>query len=289
MRLSLVSKVLQDRSPTEVLDVAARSGYDGVEWFCLPQHLPPDTPLPTARDLATRTRDLGLQIPCLSTYAGGFADLSDSQCEAQLDAFRRYLDLAGLFDCPLLRLWPDAMGRTLREPVPDSTLERVATYVRRAAADAGQSNRRIAIEMHQTIGADSALLTKLLSFIDRPNAGVIYDPANLYLAQRPHRLSQDPHLDVLAPRIFHVQLKDGDLHRPTPAHFAHEPALRFGGDFDLLLGEGKVDLKGAVRDLIAAGYNAWLSVETHALPRPDMDSPAIAAHEIVTLRSLLPA
>ena len=287
MKLSLVSKVLQDRPPEQVIDVAALCDYDGVEWFCLPQHLPADTSADTARALAERTADAGLRTSCLSTYTGGFADLDDAACEAQLEDFHRYLRLAELFDCPLLRIWPDTMGRTLREPVPDATLERVATYVRRAADDAAAHGRRIALEMHLTIGADAALLARLLDLVDRPNCGVIYDPANLYLAGFPHLPSEDPLLLALAPRFFHVQLKDGDLLLPTPSHLAQEPTLRFGGSFDLLLGEGKVNLPQALNDLRAAGYDAWLSVETHAAPRPDLPSPAIAAHEINTLRELL--
>jgi sugar phosphate isomerase/epimerase len=291
MNLSLVSKVLQDRSPEDVIDVAARTGYDGVEWFCLPQHLPPDTPPHTAKTLAARLQDHNLRVPCLSTYAGGFADLDDPQSAVQLDDFRRYLDLSHLFDCPLLRLWPDNMGRTLREPVSNSTLERVASFIRRAAEDAAHHGKRVAVEMHQTIGADSHLLTTLLQLVYRPNLGTIYDPCNLYLARRPHRLSDDPHLQTVASagKIFHVQLKDGDLTIPTPPHYQDEPALRHGGSFDLLLGEGRVDLAGCLRDLQAARYDDWLSVETHALPRPNLDSAQIAAREIVSLRSLLSA
>ena len=289
MKLSLVSKVLQDRTPEEVIDVAARCGYDGVEWFCLPQHLPPDTPLAQVQSLAARTRDLGLATACLSTYAGGFADLPDVACEAQLDDFARYLTFAQIFDCPLLRIWPDSMGRFLREPVPDAVLTRVADYLRRAAVLACSTGCRIAIEMHLTIGADAGLITRLLHLVDHPALGIIYDPANLYLARRPHRLSTTPEMRALIPHIFHVQLKDGDLDLPTPPHLRSEPTLRFGGNFDLLLGEGKVDLPGAIHDLLVAGYDSWVSVETHAVPRPTLDSPAIAAQELHTLRHLLKA
>jgi L-ribulose-5-phosphate 3-epimerase len=287
-RVSLVSKVLQDRSAEEVIDVAGRCGYDGVEWFCLPHQLPVETPAARVRDLAARTRDRGLGTACLSTYVGGFADLPDDACERQLEDFRRYVGFAGAFECPLLRLWPDNMGRTLREPVSEETLERAAGYVQQAADIAGASGRRVAVEMHLTIGADAALVSRLLDLVDRANMGVIYDPANVYLARRPHRLAEIlAAAPGLAGRILHVQLKDGDLDRPTPVAFQGEPTLRFGGDFDLLLGEGKVDLRGAIGDLVAAGYDGWYSVETHALPRQGMDSPAIAANEIQTLRALL--
>jgi sugar phosphate isomerase/epimerase len=283
-KISLVSKVLQDRSPEDVIDIAARCGYGGVEWFCLPQHLPVDAPAARVADLATRTRDAGLATVCLSTYTGGFADLPDAACEQQLDAFARYVGFAEALGCPLLRIWPDNMGRELREPVPEAALERVAGYVQRAADLAARRGRNVAVEMHQTIGVDADVVERLLGRVGRPNLGVIYDPANVYLSRRPHRLAAMPRL---APRVLHVQLKDGDLDRPTPPHFQGEPALRFGGDFDLLLGEGKVDLRGALADLAAAGYAGWYSVETHALPRPGLDSAGIAAREIETLRGLL--
>jgi sugar phosphate isomerase/epimerase len=289
MRISLVSKVLQDRSAEEVIDTAARCGYDGVEWFCLPHQLPPDTPEQRVRDLAARTRDSGLETACLSTYVGGFADLPDPACAEQLDDFQRYIAMAVELECPLLRIWPDSMGRTLREPVSLQVLQRVSGYLQYAADMAADAGKSIAVEMHLTIGADAILLGQLLMLMDRPSAGVIYDPANLYLAKRPHLLSDSPELEALAHRIFHVQLKDGDLALPTPAHLAAEPTLRFGGSFDLLLGEGKVDLQGALADLRRTGYDAWISVETHAFPRPHLDSPAIAAHEIQTVRRLLGA
>ena len=180
------------------------------------------------------------------------------------------------------------MGRTLREPVADAVLERVATYLRRAADGAAGEGRRVAVEMHLTIGADAALVSRLLDLVDRPTAGVIYDPANLYLAGRPYRLSADPRAG--RPRGAHLP-RPAQGRRPGSAPprpiSPREPTLRFGGDFDLLLGEGRVDLRGALADLGASGYGGWYSVETHALPRPGLDSAVIAAGEIHTLRRLL--
>src|SRR5436190_6064166 len=117
MKISLASKVLQDRAPEEVVDLAASLGYGGVEWFCLPQHLPPDIPAERLAALGRRTRDAGLATVCLSTYTGGFADLDDAGCREQLRLFARYVEIAAQLGCPLVRLWPDTMGKTLREPV----------------------------------------------------------------------------------------------------------------------------------------------------------------------------
>jgi sugar phosphate isomerase/epimerase len=291
-KVCLASKVVHDRTPEEVVRIAAAAGYGGVEWFCLPQHLPPDTPRATVRHLGDLTRDLGLGTACLSTYVGGFADLSDEACLHQVALFARYVDLAQELDCPLLRIWPDDMGRRLREPVSEAQLARVATYLGLAADRAAQGGRRVAVEMHQTIGVDADLLLRLLELVGRPNVGVIYDPGNLYLARRPYgvealrRFAGDASRPSL---ILHAQLKDATLRRPTPPHLADEPALRFGGDFDLLMGQGEVDLQGAVDGLRAVGYSGWLSVETHALPRPGLESATIAATELRAVRRFIRA
>src|SRR5438046_1248078 len=113
-RISLASKVVSDRRPEEVVDLAATLGFAGVEWFCLPQHLPADAPLASVRDLARRTSDAGLRTACLSTYVGGFVEADDAACQRQLDVLDRYLEFAVILDCPILRVWPDMMGKTLR-------------------------------------------------------------------------------------------------------------------------------------------------------------------------------
>jgi L-ribulose-5-phosphate 3-epimerase len=283
VRISLASKVVSDRSPEEVIRIAGALGYGGVEWFCLPQHLPPETTAARADDLAARTRDAGLATVCLSTYVGGFVEADDAECARQLTLLDRYLDLAARLDCPILRVWPDMLGRTLREPVPADALARAADWVGRAADRAARAGRTLGMEMHLTIGADADLLLGLLDAIGRPNVGAIYDPGNLHLARRPYGPET---IAGLADRIVHVQLKDASLSRPTPAHLVDEPTLRFGGDFDLLTGQGEIDFVPLFRAFDQVGYRGWYSVECHAQPRPGLDSAAIAAAEIETLRRL---
>jgi L-ribulose-5-phosphate 3-epimerase len=286
MRVSLASKVLQDRGPDEVIRQAGALGFGGVEWFCLPQHLPPDTPPARARELATRSRDAGLATVCLSTYVGGFVEADDAECGRQLDLLDRYLEIAALLDCRLLRVWPDMMGRTVRAPVAAEALARAAHWIGLAADRAGAADRALGIEMHLTIGADPALLASLLDLVGRPNVGAIYDPGNLHLAKAPYGPAT---IEQLGRRIRHVQLKDVSLSRPTPPHLRGEPTVQFGGDFDLLTGEGEVDLVPLFRAFRSIDYDGWYSVECHAQPRPGLDSVQIAAAELATLRRLYAA
>jgi sugar phosphate isomerase/epimerase len=283
VRISLASKVMQDRSPEDVIETAGRLGYGGVEWFCLPQHLPPETTAARAGDLAARTRDAGLATVCLSTYVGGFVEADDAECARQLTLLDRYLELAARLDCPVLRVWPDMMGRTLREPVPADARARAADWMGRATERAAGVGRTLGVEMHLTIGADVELLLGLFDAVDRPNLGAIYDPGNLHLARRPYGPET---IARLAGRIVHVQLKDASRSRPTPPHLADEPTLRFGGDFDLLTGEGEIDFGPLLRAFAQIAYRGWYSVECHAQPRPGLDSAGIAAAEIEALRRL---
>ncbi len=284
MKISLASKVLQDRSPEEVIECAGALGFGGIEWFCLPQHLPAGISADRLADLARRTRDAGLTTVCLSTYVGGFAEADDAEATTQLAALDRYLAISETLDCSVLRIWPDLLGRKIREPVSDALLKRTADWLRRGADRAAAAGRTLGIEMHLTIGADVELLTRLLALIDRPNIGAIYDAGNLHLARLPYGPET---IHRLGERIIHVQVKDASRSRPTPPHLRNEPTLRFGGDFEVLLGEGEIDFPRLFSALRNVGYQGWYSVECHAPPRPGLDSVGIAAAELTTLRRLL--
>ena len=285
-RISLASKVVADRSADEVIDIAGRLGFGGIEWFCMPQHLPADTSPARARELAARTRDAGHATVCLSTYVGGFADVDDAEAARQLEALDRYLALADTFDCPVLRVWPDTMGKKILEDPTDAQIERAATWLARCTDRAAASGRTIGLEMHLALSADVAILDRLFAQVDRPNLAAIYDPGNICLAKLPHGADV---VRRLGSRIVHVQLKDVSRSRPTPAHLAGEPTVRYGGDFDLLFGEGELDLPPILAALDEVGYQGWFSVECHALPRPNLDSAAIAAHDLAYIRSALRA
>jgi sugar phosphate isomerase/epimerase len=176
------------------------------------------------------------------------------------------------------------MGRTVRAPVEDRAVNRAAVWMTIAADRAAAAGCGVAMEMHLTIAADVALVERMLETAGRPNLGAIYDPGNLRLARLPYGSDV---VERLGDRIVHVQLKDVSSARSTPTHLAGEPALLFGGDFDLLLGEGEMDFVPLLQALRRGGYAGWYSVECHARPRPGLDSVAIARHELGGVACLL--
>jgi inosose dehydratase len=192
--------------------------------------------------------------------------------------------MAAVFGCPVLRVWPDMMGRTVRAPVDYRTLGRAADWMGIAADRAAAAGCGVAMEMHLTVAADVALVERLLDAAGRPNLGAIYDPGNLHLARLPYGPDV---VQRLGSRILHVQLKDVSRARPTPAHLIGEPTLLLGGDFELLIGEGEMEFVPLLQALRDGGYAGWYSVECHAPPRANLDSATIASRELATVRRLL--
>lgn len=269
LKLALSSKVLQDQPLEEVITIAARCGYTGVELFGLPNHLPVDTPRERVQTLARRCADLGLTVVSLCTYVGGFAEGSDAENERQLEAFRRYLEIAPLLGCDLIRLWPDKLGT---RPLRLDHWLRAAHYLARAADEALRAGCRVLLECHLALTATTDRALRLLRLIDRPNVVLTYDPGNMYLAGDRCDRAQ---VLRLAPYIANVQIKDA-ARQPTPTH-------------DCLLGEGEIDYRPILQALREIGYQGFYCAEAHKVPRPDLPSAAIAAHEYQALRALLEA
>lgn len=271
-RLGLTSKVVQDLPLRECIQVAASLGYSGLELFGVPNHLPLDTPLQDAAAAAELCQDLGLRVVTICTYAGGFGDAGDRECERQLDSFRRYVDLAHVLDCDMIRLDPEGLPseRRLRE---DHWLR--SAYYLGAAADIGLSEGvRLLIENHEKMTGTIDDTLRLLHLIDRPNVVVNFDPANLYRSGGPYGAEG---VAKLFPWIANVQVKDA----------RREGDARPGGAYDVLLGEGEVDHRSYVDALLERGYDGFFMCECHKFPTPELPSREIARREGEWLRRLL--
>ena len=68
---------------------------------------------------------------------------------------------------------------------------------------------------------------------------------------------------------------------------AVKPGAAQADEEEQVLEHGRDIMPGTRSSWPAGVFRPHNSVETHCLPRPDLDSPAIAAHEIQTLRRLL--
>jgi sugar phosphate isomerase/epimerase len=281
LNVGLSSKVVTDRALDDVLEVAARCGYTGLELFGVPNHLPPDLPAPRVREVRRRCDDLGLSVVTLCTYVGGFAEASDAEAAAELETYRRYVEIANLLGCDLIRLWPDHLGRNLSTPREDHWL-RAAHYLREAADVGLRAGTRVLIENHRTMTVNVDASLRLIRLIDRPNVVFNFDPGNMYLAGEEYGRAV---VHCFHGRIGNVQVKEASRGAATAG--SADATLASGGSYDLLLGEGNIDHQSYLGALAEIGYDGYYMAECHKTPTAEWPSDRIAEHECRALRQLL--
>lgn len=131
---------------------------------------------------------------------------------------------------------------------PEACFSRVATALRDLAERASKHGLLIGLENEHACNiATAAESAHLLEAVKHPNLGLIWDPANAYVAGE----NPFPGGYKLLPvrRIVHVHVKDCLMH----GHQAEWTPV----------GEGEIDWKGQMRALFDDGYRGYISLETH--------------------------
>jgi sugar phosphate isomerase/epimerase len=172
-----------------------------------------------------------------------------------LRRIKPYLDLALALNAPLIRV-----ALKTEEDIP---------WAQRAADEAAERSLKLVHQCHtQSLFETVEGIERTLRRIDRPNFGLVYEPANLELCGQDYR--QDT-IRRLAPWIFNVYLQnqvlkpDGKLRLPTwcrgPAAFDLIPISQAGG----------IDFAAVFEGLAAIGYRGPVTVhqariENESLP-----------------------
>jgi sugar phosphate isomerase/epimerase len=156
----------------------------------------------------------------------------------------------------------------LREPTDDATsFGRVVELLRQTAETAAARGFTVQLENLPGTWADTAdNCLALLTAVDHPAFGYIWDVGNLYDAEPVHFRAG---YDKLRPFIRNVHLKDG----------AYEDGRMVWKHF----GQGQTDIRGQIAALKADGYVGTLTVEAKCEPQTDEDFPTSLRY----LRSLL--
>lgn len=281
-RIGLSTKVTTDRSMRETAEIAARAGYTGLEIFGVENHLPPTTTAAQARDFRRLFDDLGLSTVTICSYVGGFAEGSDVEAKEQLATFDRYLEIAGILGCDMVRIWADRLGRSVSEPREDHFL-RAAHYLAIAADRGAEVGVKVLLENHLAMTINPDMTLKLIRSIDRPNVVVNFDPGNMYLAGEPYGRAAALRM---RPHIGNVQVKEGSK-KGLPVVPGADATLSRGGSYDLLLGEGDMDHMSYLRALRESGYDGYYMAECHKHATAEWPSDRIAEHEHSKMVELL--
>ena len=204
-----------------------------------------------AREIAQFSKDEGRRVyACSTPVFKCYLDDASGIAEHQ-DIFRRSLDLAHSMNCDLLRVFTFLREYT---PLDASKTRRVADHLRELQEIASGSGLRIGIENeHSCLVATADELLALLDELPGKEVGAVWDPCNvLYVSNAPL-----PSLEAvyeLAPRIFHVHVKDAVRQVPKLGEL---PAA------GVPVGVGEVDWRSQFRALSECGYEGAFALETH--------------------------
>ena len=168
------------------------------------------------------------------------------------EIFKRSLDVARTLHSDLLRVFT-----FLRQPNPlePTRLARVKEHILGLVDLAKGSGVRIGIENeHSCLTGTIEEMQAVLSGLPADRVGAIWDPCNvLYIPEASPPKPEN--ITALAPRLFHLHLKDS----------VRRPPAKPGGlvAVGTPVGIGEVDWRAHLRALQASGYQGMLSLETH--------------------------
>ena len=225
------------------LDYAAETGFEAVELQCA-DVWPKDCADPEQQ--AERVRGLlqqrGLNISALAA-GNDFVQLDPEAIRAQVERMARICRLARIVGANIIR----TEGGAHKDTVPaDREVEAMAGCLQRCAEFIERDGMYLAVDNHGYVTNDAELQLRLFEMVGCPNVGANMDTMN-YRWMGHSVETCNRFYDLIAPRTFHVHLKDGTGSQSE-----------YVGN---VLGEGELELGRALAALQKAGYDGTLCAE----------------------------
>jgi sugar phosphate isomerase/epimerase len=241
----------------EILDFAAREGFDGVELVSdWPQGGYPESSNASRVRALRRLYDAyGLTIFSMQLGADGAFAPDEGIRRDWIHGFRDRVALAKQLGCECLGIWP---GGGLRGQTLDQALDRLATSFREAAGIAQDSGILTAFEIEPPFVFNTEdHVRRILSQTAHPNLKAIYDPSHYDLMNgslgRPHEMLAR----IGVEHIGYLHLTDTD------------GTLRNGGTSKhLACGDGHAQIGESLRVLREGGFRGWIMIDAWEIPDP---------------------
>ncbi|MCC7376951.1 MAG: sugar phosphate isomerase/epimerase [Verrucomicrobiales bacterium] len=241
----------------EVLDFAAREGFDGIElvgdW---PQGgYPASTESERLRALRRLYDGFGLRIFSIQLGAEGAFSPVAAERDRWLAEARDRLQLAKSLGASCTGLWP---GGGLRGQTLDEALKQLTNTFREAAKIAQDLGILLAFEIEPPfVFRTEEHVHRILAETGHPNFKVIYDPSHFDVMNgstgKPHEMLKR----VGVANVGYLHLTDTD------------GTLRDGGTSKhLAAGEGHANLMESFRVLREGGFNGWIMIDSWEIPDP---------------------
>ena len=230
MKLGLCTIAFQEKPLEEAIDIAADYGFDGIELWGKPPHLPADYDENYAKNVREMAQRKGLVISAFGSYINPLMQLHQKYFE---EAFEIARDLG----TDLVRIWSG--GGPSRSIAP---ADKRLIHFRLVSITqwANFRNIRIGLEMHNNQYTDSvATILEMIEEIGLPALKTYYQPLARSDADEPYAAAEK-----LAPHIVNVHAQNFDESgKACP------------------IADGVVDYARIVETLKNADYDGYLEVE----------------------------
>jgi len=231
-KAGLCTIAFQERPLTEVLELAAEVGFDGVEPWGKPDHLPLTRTDDEVKAIRDRIAGLGIE----TSHYGCYVRLGDGQAVEDKDKdMDRAIRITRLLDTNICRIWA---GTKNSELLSEDEWKLMVDDGRRFCARAEDEGVLLAIEMHSNSVTDKAsAAVELIERVGSPALKLNYQILNN---------SEDPYerARIAAPHVVMVHAQNESAGRGQP-----------------LVCEGTVDFSKIYSILKPFGFKGYFEVE----------------------------
>jgi sugar phosphate isomerase/epimerase len=163
-KVALCTIAFQDRPFFEVLELAASVGFNGVEPWGKPDHLPLTAADERVREVKRKLDSLGLTC----SHYGSYLRLGEDKAAARQKAdMIRSIDIARMLGTKIIRIWA---GNKNSEELSADEWSRIVSDARQYCALAESAGVLLAMEMHgNTLTNRSSAMLELIRQVNRPS------------------------------------------------------------------------------------------------------------------------
>ena len=248
-----------DWSFDTIVNFAAANNYNGIEVRGIKRELDlPKCPEFNSKENIQNSLKLmqskGLKFVDLGSSAE-MHHIDETEKQKNLDAAKRFIDLAQQLNCPYVRVFPNDFPKDQER---NATIEVIAKNLSALGDYAKSTNVTVLMETHgEVVHADDVL--KIMQSVQSPHVGLVWDIVNMWSVTKE---SPDAVYDKLKSYIHHTHIKD--------------LKIVDGKEHYVLLGKGESPVFEAIDILAKNNYKGYYSFEWEKMWHPEIDEPEVA-------------
>ena len=243
----------------KICDLAAKMGYDAIEFIDLLPEISGRPALDAAKEIAEHAAKRNLTIAAYTVGANLLAD----DPKAEIARLKGCVDVARALGAPVMRhdcCWGPRKG--MRYTWQDAVAE-TAPRIREITEYAAENGVITCTENHGTFIQDSNRVETLIRTVNHPNYGWLVDIGNFICADEDSLHA----LGIAAPYAVHAHIKDFLWKKGTEPNPGRGWFQSRGGNYvrGTIVGNGVIPVAQCVQMLKNAGYDGTVSVEFEGL------------------------